>query len=201
MRTGKVGGVIFWGAMGSGDAGVGCFNPAQHAEAGDWMAGDEVVLLDYTPSALGGALDGLVASSELDLPGSYSLGGGGTGWNLDAEYLRFGGCGIVGDWWKELSVVITFVRPVAVGGVRTDSPPDLPYKVECQTKSGDWEVVKENCQGNTRVGRGGGWGKLSSKAVRLTWGSTDLHKTNGLSTYKSGGGIHAEVWLELLIDD
>ena len=190
-RTEKVGGVIFWGAEGRGEAGVGCFNPVEYAEAGDWRAGDEVVLLDYTPSALQ-HLDGLVSSSVADLPGSYSLAGTGTGWNLDAENLRFGRCGIVGDWWKELSVVITFIRPVKVGGVRTDSPPDLPYKIESQTKGGAWELVEENCQGNTRVeGRG-----VTSKSMRLTWANTDLHKMKGLSTYRSGGGIHAEIWLE-----
>jgi len=30
-------------------------------------------------------------------------------------------------------------------------------------------------------------------AYRLRWASTDLHQTGGLSTARSGGGLHAEV--------
>ena len=46
---------------------------------------------------------------------------------------------------------IKFSQPVAIGGIKTDSSEELPYKVECLTKAGVWEVVKENCRGTTRL--------------------------------------------------
>jgi len=191
-RTGKENGVLFWGANGIGEAGIGCYNYAEDASQGDWEVGDEVVLLDYDAGARG-ALEGLVSASDADLTGSYTLANGtGIGWNIDAEHLRFGRCGIVGGWWKELAVEVTFRQPVNVAGLRTDSPPSLPYNIECLAKNGNWENAKANCEGNTRIPN-----SMMTKAVRLSWESTDMHQMNGLSTYRSGGGLHAEVFLEM----
>jgi hypothetical protein len=193
-RTGKEEGVVFWGADERGSAGTGFYNPAAFAQSNDFEVGDEIVLLDFEPAALE-PFAGLVSSTELDLNGVYRLKEGtGTGWNLDAENLRFGRCGIVGDWWKELSVEIEFRHEVDVGGIRTDSGVDLPYRVERLLEGrGQWELVQGGCTGNTRLDGGA----VFTRALRLTWESTDMHKSGGLSTMRSGGGLHAEVWLAL----
>jgi len=192
LRSGREDGVLFWGAENSGEPGIGCFNPTEYSQAGDWQVGDEIVLLDMEPEA-SGMLAGLVSANEAGFPGSYALADGcGTGWNLNAEHMRFGRSGIVGSWWKELYVEIKFSQPVAIGGIKTDSSEELPYKVECLTKAGVWEVVKENCRGTTRLDS-----TVMTRAVKLSWMDTDMHKLGGLCTMRSGGGIHAEVWLEV----
>ena len=181
---------MFWSAEGSGDAGTDSFNPAGLANADDWRVGDEIVLLDFVPEALE-PFAGLVSASDADFSGVYKLKEGvSTGWNIDAENMRFGRCGIVGNWWKFLAVEIFFRSSVNVGGIRTDSSPELPYIVECQAKDGEWEVVDTHCTGNTRLST-----PSLTRAVRLTWESTDMHQARGLSTMRSGGGLHAEVWL------
>ena len=36
---------------------------------------------------------------------------------------------------------------------------------------------------------------ISAKEVRLTWLSTDMHLSVGLSTYRGGGGFHAAIFV------
>ena len=72
LRSGREDGVLFWGAENSGEPGIGCFNPTEYSQAGDWQVGDEIVLLDMEPEA-SGMLAGLVSANEAGFPGSYAL--------------------------------------------------------------------------------------------------------------------------------
>ena len=118
----------------------------------------------------------LRVNSSSTTHGAQPPDGCGTGWNLNAEHMRFGRSGIVGSWWKELYVEIKFSQPVAIGGIKTDSSEELPYKVECLTKAGVWEVVKENCRGTTRLDS-----TVMTRAVKLSWMDTDMrgHSSQG----------------------
>lgn len=88
-----------------------------------------------------------------------------------------------------------------------DSGEKLPYAVQVRhapldstgagtdTGAGDgdgqWrEVVKDSTVAALRMREGGVY------AVRVVWESTDLHKMGGLSTARSGGGLHVAVFGE-----
>ena len=66
-------------------------------------------------------------------------------------------------------------QSVAIGGIKTDSSEELPYKVECLTKAGEWEVVKENCRGSTRLDS-----TVMARAVKLSWMDTGYAQVRGV---------------------
>ncbi|KAJ1470679.1 hypothetical protein T484DRAFT_1562877, partial [Baffinella frigidus] len=173
IRTGKEGAVVLWGGA---PYGQGCWNPRGYATAGDWAAGDEAELLDYMQPA------------PAPLPVASYTRNSGAGWNLDASHIRFGRCGLVGDFWKELEVEFVLEGGAhAVGGVRTDSPADLPFSVACRdASSGAWATVALGLSGTASLPA-----PVQADAVRVRWESTDLHMSRGLSTARSGGGFHA----------
>ena len=136
-RTGKTSGCLLWGAGGgSTGVGVGCWNPAEYSEPGSFRRGDVLVLPDFVgadvPAA--GAASGRAGSAspnrvvEKVLRSPRVTKKSGTGWNLAGDEIAFGRCGLVGDWWRELSVTFEFDSPggVTVSRVRTDSGADLP---------------------------------------------------------------------------
>lgn len=96
----------------------------------------------------------------------------------------------MGDWWKALEVEFNFPEPSLAMAVRTDSPSDLPMKVWCKTYGGVWEEVGVNGSSPGVVEL---VPALQCHAVRVRWEDTDLHKCGGLSSARSGGGLHAEI--------
>ena len=205
-RTGKTGGCLLWGAGGgSTGVGVGCWNPAEYSEPGSFRRGDVLVLPDFVgadvPAA--GAASGRTGSGssnrvvEKVLVPARVTKKSGTGWNLAGDEIAFGRCGLVGDWWRELSVTFEFDSPggVAVSRVRTDSGLDLPCIAEVQILNGEsWRPVPVTRDaGSSSAGSSVVSSIANVTKVRCVWSETDLHKTNGLSTARGGGGVHCEV--------
>ena len=200
VRTGQTGGALFWrGAYATDGAArcVGCWNPADYAVAGAWIDGDEMELIDFiSPAPAGDALE--VASRRLLTA---------TGWRLGVERLQFGESGLVGDWWKDLGVEIELRGTWALSAVRCDAA-SLPYSLEVRSAQEDGVegCVQAPCTGDVKMDAEG-WRTVATglngvtvlkemphvTAYRLRWASTDLHQTGGLSTARSGGGLHAEV--------
>lgn len=193
-RTGKSGALLLFSLGPIGGAGVvdgrtaeglgfGCWNPSDYAAAGDFEAGDVIVLLDFAsepPAARGEVLP--VASYAARTK---------TGWNLPGRCVRFGWCGLVGDWWKALEVEFALEGRGLVLAVRTDSPDDLPLEVWCEDEAGVFVRAAA-----ARGSQYGAWEldpPVSTGRVRVRWEDTDLHKCGGLSSARSGGGLHAEI--------
>eukprot|EP00927_Polykrikos_kofoidii_P054275 TRINITY_DN48712_c0_g1_i1.p1 TRINITY_DN48712_c0_g1~~TRINITY_DN48712_c0_g1_i1.p1 ORF type:complete len:654 (+),score=73.63 TRINITY_DN48712_c0_g1_i1:158-1963(+) len=178
-RTGKESGVLLWGCNdidGSGAADAhGCWNPVEFCTTDDWQTGDTVELLDFCEE------DVLVG---VPLPVVKHECLTGTGWNLDGEHIQWGRCGIVGDWWKALEVQFDFDREYRVTGVRTDSV-DLPFSVSYLAKTGKWVQATSGLTGFATVI------PFVASSCRLSWADTNMHQLRGLSTYRSGGGVHA----------
>ena len=120
---------------------------------------------------------------------------------MAGDEIAFGRCGLVGDWWRELSVQFEFDSPggVTVSRVRTDSGRDLPCVAEVQIDgdSVSWRPVPVTCDaGSSSAGSSSAGSSVviaNVTKVRCVWSETDLHKTNGLSTARGGGGVHCEV--------
>ena len=181
---GKSAAVIVFG--GPDGLGVGCWNPAGYANAGDWEVGDTFELLNYTSEL---AMPPLTFPLSIAKYETHS----GTGWNLPGEVIRFGQAGLVGDWWKELDVEFVLHDVGSrVYGVHTDAPYDaLPFTVTALRSDGEWhkvELAKRECP----------WGKPfkipldDASSIRVRWETTDLNRLPG-STYRSGGGLHANI--------
>uniref|UniRef100_A0A7S0NHT5 U-box domain-containing protein n=1 Tax=Micromonas pusilla TaxID=38833 RepID=A0A7S0NHT5_MICPS len=201
-RTGETRGCLLWGAGGgSTGVGVGCWNPAEYSDPGSFRRGDVLVLPDFVgadvPAA--GAGSGPASRVEKVLAPARVTKTSGTGWNLAGDEIAFGRCGLVGDWWRELSVTFEFDSPggVAVSRVRTDSRVDLPCVAEARIIndgecSDAWRPVPVTCDAGSSFA-GASVVIANVTKVRCVWSETDLHKTNGLSTARGGGGVHCEV--------
>jgi hypothetical protein len=143
----------------------------------EWEIGDKITFLDFP---LPGALAEVSAYSGITA----------TNWNLDADAVRFGQSGLVGNVWREMEIEYDLEEGEKISGVWTDSI-TLPYSVKYYNeKSKRWVTLKENCKGSFEDDV-----LLSVPATRwrLHWDSTALDNTGGLSTFRSGGGIHAEL--------
>eukprot|EP00639_Heterosigma_akashiwo_P015558 CAMPEP_0206388784 /NCGR_PEP_ID=MMETSP0294-20121207/17508_1 /ASSEMBLY_ACC=CAM_ASM_000327 /TAXON_ID=39354 /ORGANISM="Heterosigma akashiwo, Strain CCMP2393" /LENGTH=403 /DNA_ID=CAMNT_0053840615 /DNA_START=116 /DNA_END=1323 /DNA_ORIENTATION=+ len=185
-RSGKVGAVVVWGGRrdaGGGEADAfGCWNPADYADAADWQVADSVQLLDFAGGLELYAPAVPVVSLELKTE---------TGWNLDADKIRFGQCGLVGGWWKGLEVQFNLPAPHVVTAVRTDSGPALPFALSFSRDGGaTWEQAAAGLRGAPLACLPQ---PVTAQAFRLAWAETDLHKSEGLSTARSGGGLHAQL--------
>eukprot|EP00928_Gymnodinium_smaydae_P069969 TRINITY_DN53928_c0_g1_i1.p1 TRINITY_DN53928_c0_g1~~TRINITY_DN53928_c0_g1_i1.p1 ORF type:complete len:917 (+),score=100.01 TRINITY_DN53928_c0_g1_i1:69-2819(+) len=177
QRSGKEDGLLLWGAKaGSSFGGYGCWNPAEYCTAEDWQVGDIIELLDYEESFedLGVSLP--VQGYELLTK---------TGWNLSGEHIGWGRCGLVGDFWKELDIKFDFGRPFKVRGVRTDSL-NLPFDAYYLGTNGEWINLAGGLTGVAATM------PVITTACRLHWRDTNMHMLGGISTYRGGGGIHAE---------
>jgi len=178
--------VCVWG--GPNGEGVGCWNPAGYAKENDWEVGDTVTLLNYSESYAMPPLTFPLSISEYK---THSQ----TGWNLPGEMIRFGNAGLVGHWWKELDVEFVLDKSnvgTRVCGVHTDVPYEsLCFNVKALRSDGQWHDVPLS---RNKVA----WGRAfaepidDARSVRVTWPDTDLHKLPG-STYRSGGGLHANI--------
>ena len=185
LRTAKEGAVLVWWDVSLDVEGktpssvVGCWNPAEFSSTDDWADDDELELLD-APSPQGMSRVA-VASALLKSK---------TGWNLNIEHLAFGESGVVGDFWKGLEVVFTLDGAWTLVAVRTDCI-KLPFSlfVKRQNKKG-WEKVATDLRGPIAA-----VGSLNGiTTARLCWASTDMFQLSGLSTARSGGGLHADLW-------
>jgi hypothetical protein len=176
---------------------IGCYNPAEFAGAKDWCDGDELIDLDAPSVAAAGASLGGSMSATRVVSVSSCVEGKGSGWNNGGEKLSFGQCGLVGHWWADLEVSFEFDGPWTLSAVRTDCE-NLPFALDVKYSSSggskEWAEVASELRGPLA--------KLGSKlgplhdvvSARLRWSSTDMHQLQGLSTARSGGGIHAEFW-------
>lgn len=183
-RTKREGGLLLWS---SGSKAFACWNPTEYTKSDDWSIGDVITLLDFprTHTSIGA-----VRTKQLASVAKYSKVSD-TGWNLNADCIKFGECGLVGGWWKELEIEYELRGDSrTITGIWTDSV-KLPYTIKYYQEDGDkWVVFRESCKGNVFDRE---LSKVNTKKWRLHWASTDLFQTQGLSTYRSGGGIHAEL--------
>ena len=168
--------------------GVGCANPCDYAHEGDWKPGDRIELLAYSqdnqppPYTFTLSMDSYVCQTE-------------TGWNLPGHLIRYGQCGLVGPWWKELEIEFQ-IEAASVGtriyGVHTDASFEaLPFTAKALRSDGKWHKIELSTE-NVRWGRAFKSIMDDVSAVRVRWESTDLHKLAN-STARSGGGIHANI--------
>lgn len=168
--------------------GVGCSNPCDYARAGEWKVGDRLKLSAFSnenqppPYTFAMSIDEYICQTE-------------TGWNLPGHLIRFGQCGLVGPWWKEMEIEFK-IEEASVGtriyGVHTDaSYESLPFTAKALRSDGEWHDIELST-------RSVPWGRAFASimddvsAVRVRWESTDLGKLAN-STYRSGGGIHANL--------
>ena len=101
----------------------------------------------------------------------------------------------MGDWWRALELEFLFDTDTLVAGVYTDAPTaETPLEVAVlrgDADAGDasaWEKIETRAVGAARVFAAA---PVSCRRVRARWETTDLHKLGGLSTARSGGGVHA----------
>jgi hypothetical protein len=178
-RTNKEDGILLWIAMGQG---YGCWNPSEFATIDDWKFGDTIVLLDF-PCPF------FITSSKYAVQDVQSYKAlTDIGWNISPDKIRFGQCGIVGGWWKQMIIEFNLDSPSNIVGVWSDSF-QLPYSIKYKNlKTGEWIEVLKECKGSITFPN-----QVFAQQFILAWESTDMHQTGGLSTYRGGGGIHAEL--------
>jgi len=183
LRTGKEGGLLIWHS-GTGDGvgdGHGCWNPTSFTLNTDWLPCDEIELLDYT--------DMYPLPPETIPIMSYNLLTS-TGWDLSGDKIAFGQCGLAGDSWKDLEIELMF-NESTVSHVWTDSV-NLRYTIYFLNENNNWQVLKDDCRGLVDVP------DTVTTGIRLKWENTTLWNTGGLSTYRSGGGLHVDLISPLL---
>ena len=196
-RSGKADAVLLFDVAPSEDpaaGGTGCWNPADYAAADDFRAGDVLLFPDLVSST--SATEMTDARFPALVPASVAKNTG-TGWNLPGGDARFGRCGLVGDWWHALELEFAFERDTLVAGLCTDAPPHAEVPMQLSVLRGDadageaanWENVATRAVADaTRVFEAA---PVACRRLRARWETTDLHKLGGLSTARSGGGIHA----------
>lgn len=166
--------------------GVGCLNPCDYAASGDWVVGERIPLSAYSSENLPPPYTFPILIEEYACHTQ-------TGWNLPGAYIRFGQCGLVGHYWKELEVEFK-ISPDAYGarifGLHTDTDyENVPFTVFALRSDGEWHPVELHDASHP-------WGKAFKSimddvsSVRVRWEHTDLFKVPG-STARSGGGLHA----------
>jgi len=166
--------------------GVGCLNPCDYAASGDWVVGERIPLSAYSS-------ENLPPPYTFPIPIEEYACHTQTGWNLPGAYIRFGQCGLVGHYWKELEVEFK-ISPDAYGarifGLHTDTDyENVPFTVFALRSDGEWYPVELHDASHP-------WGKAFKSimddvsSVRVRWEHTDLFKVPG-STARSGGGLHA----------
>jgi len=130
-----------------------------------------------------------------------------TGWGKSPEHIRLGKCGLVGDYWKELCIEVSFEGPVV--GFWTDAV-DLDSELTVIERGTGCSLPFRRlalAAGTQKVHAGAGSaaasrvsaccmfssGSVHSGCLKFEWNSTDLHRLNGLSTNRDGGGLHLEL--------
>mmetsp|Transcript_32070 Transcript_32070/g.47182 ORF Transcript_32070/g.47182 Transcript_32070/m.47182 type:complete len:277 (-) Transcript_32070:434-1264(-) len=179
LRTEKEYGVLIWTLNSS--YGYGSWNPSEFSSESDWLEGDVISLLDYETNVTAG-----IRNESIILPCSGYTALTPTGWNLPGDNIQFGKTGLVGGWWKELKIEYKFKTLSIVTGVWSDSI-DLPYSVKYLDQDGNWSTLCEACYGSITT-----LPPTLTDKVQISWQTTDFKQSRGLSTYRSGGGFHAE---------
>lgn len=175
LRTDQLGGAMIWYLIDDPGVAVGCWNPPLFAKVEDWAIGDKIEFIDFEPN-------GTTRDPILPINSYKALTG--TGWNLPASAIQFGQSGCVGAWWEELEIQYDLTFLSNVTGIWTDSSP-LSYTVS-YFDGNKWLKVDGKFSGSTEVP------SVQTQSVRLRWNTTDLFQLLGLSSYRAGGGIHAE---------
>jgi len=184
-RTGREDGLMIWS---NSTHAFGSWNPRDSSSAGDFMDDDVLTLLDYCPLSYGRRI---ATSSEV----TYSLSNDTTTeWNLPAEMIQFGQCGLVGQSGGAMEIHYELTQALPVWGVWSDSV-DLPYDVMYEDIfSGTWMIQEENLTGTELFPAA-----VFAKKWKIRWESTDISKSNGLTTPSGGGGLHAQLIVQYLI--
>jgi hypothetical protein len=166
--------------------GVGCLNPCDYAASGDWVVGERIPLSAYSS-------ENLPPPYTFPIPIEEYACHTQTGWNLPGAYIRFGQCGLVGHYWKELEVefkISSDAYGARIFGLHTDTDyENVPFTVFALRSDGEWHPVELHDASHP-------WGKAFKSimddvsSVRVRWEHTDLFKVPG-STARSGGGLHA----------
>lgn len=166
--------------------GVGCLNPCDYAASGDWVVGERIPLSAYSS-------ENLPPPYTFPIPIEEYACHTQTGWNLPGAYIRFGQCGLVGHYWKELEVefkISADAYGARIFGLHTDTDyENVPFTVFALRSDGEWHPVELHDASHP-------WGKAFKSimddvsSVRVRWEHTDLFKVPG-STARSGGGLHA----------
>ena len=154
------------------------YNPLYYSTEGDFEVGEELSILYYR------------SLSECNRVSFSVVAESNVGWNIDADAVRIGKSGLVGPWWKELTLQFTLDSPVTTiwtdavsiagdmkvstvvdGEVSTDVTasviPDFP----------ELYLLSEEVSGT----------------IQITFPSTDFKSLNGLSSYRDGGGLHIDL--------
>lgn len=176
LRTQKEGGLMIWT---NSSVAFGAWNPREFSEVDDWKEGD-LIELKFDK------FDQIYGSKEFARDCTYTALTA-TGWDLPGESIRLGYPGLVGHYWNELEVEYEFDQAESIHGVWSDSV-NLPYAIKYEGDNGEWIILDDDCKGTKIFDT-----PVSSKKWRLYWETTDLFLTGGLSTYRGGGGLHAEL--------
>ena len=187
LRTGKESSVtVFkWPQLDLSSDAVGCFNPFEYTTNDDFRINDKLQLKDFMQMTQ----DPKISNQIPLLPVSCRIEDGtGTGWNIKADGIKFGNVGIVGDWFKTLSVIFLFEKEIELASIMTDAC-TLPCSISVRSNDKDiWNNLVDN-------GRGPWINIRNSKRalqIRVRWESTDLHQTDSLCSYRAGGGFHVQ---------
>ena len=169
-------------------------NPLEHAHDHTWQNGDTLELIDY-------AYDNMYHQVPFKIDHCTS-----TGWNIHKEAIRVGKSGIVGDWWKELTVVLDLVVPLDLlehglyiwcDCVKFDimnpnyDNDNLEYKRDSFIDN-LWFVNRNFTTDNSNIGL------EEITQLHLLFPSTDLHQSESLSTFRDGGGVHIELFTPIV---
>jgi hypothetical protein len=112
---------------------------------------------------------------------------------------------LVGDFWRELVLEERYAEPVVPLFVYTDAPLDLPTEVWYEDhRTKEWVLAhSRSARSESPAATIPLFGLVDAlhpravaDAVKIVWGTTDLHATGGLSTARSGGGLHAHFGVE-----
>jgi len=104
-RSDVVGGLLVWTDVRR--QAFGCWNPVEFSKETDWEVGDVIIFL-HTPHG---------NSTFTFAPVVRHTTKSGLGWNIPAKCIRFGQCGVVGGWWKELEVEFELSHKTILSGV------------------------------------------------------------------------------------
>jgi len=214
-RTNKTDAVLLFDARSSGRndsfsgnaGGVGCWNPAEHASAGNFREGDALRFPDLEVMSQSAQTSATAVPSFPALVADSVEKNTGTGWNLPGLGSRFGRCGVVGDWRRCLELEFAFERLPLVAGVCTDAPTretpcnwlwyaaatGLSRRTGTNSRPEPWRPAAAaggSAEPASPFAFADEPGPVWRARVRGRWETTDLHELGGLRTARSGGGMH-----------
>lgn len=96
-----------------------------------------------------------------------------TGWDYPPEYINIGSPGLVGHWWKALTITTTYASPKTVTGIQSDA--NKPFSIEHSSDGGQtWVLVGSDFIGSAQEIA---LAPFTCTMTRMTWAETS--GTNG----------------------